>query len=247
MHKIVFAVILFLPFLPLAAQDKKKEKKERKIKDPETWWTVFGSANVLANDIYIQLNQPAVGYGSGHTFLFIKKDKNPKRVWTGFDFSHHYFGVKKINGLRLFYESFQISFVTRFSFADDNSVVPFIDLSGGLRVFSCFTTDGRRYGGVLLTRLGEMLDRSDILEVNTDIVNEHERWNIAGGISGGVWITGKKKGIGGLSLKGTVNLGTKLKYADYRQVNSEMYMYDYPMVKGSGMFYTFQLAYSQRR
>ena len=242
MHKIVFTAILILPFLPLSAQ---KKKKERILSD--TWWTINAGTQILQSDVYLTAKQPSIGYGSGHTLLFRKQNKNPSQVWMGADFMHHYFGVKNINEFRVFYESWQLAYLVRFSFPGSDRVKPFIDFSAGGRYLVSFTTDNRSYVGVLFRRFVEIFKKEKydpIIENNFRIIKEYGKLNLVGSISGGVLFSKKSNPFKGFSIKGTVNLGTKARFADYRRIVDDIDTYEYPLQNGSGLYFNLQIGYS---
>jgi hypothetical protein len=241
MRKIVFAAILIFPFLPLAAQKKKKNRTP-----DDVWWTINSGAQILQNDVYITAKQPSIGYGSGHSFLFRKQNKTSSPVWKGFDFMHHYFGVKKINDFRVFYESWQLTYLVRLSFPGNEKIMPYIDFSAGGRYLVSFTTEGRSYSGILLRRFGEFLrkDGDPLVENNFSIIKEYGKLNIIGAISGGVLFPEKKNKYCGLSIKGSVNIGTKSRFADYRKIADDIDTYEYPLRNGSRLYFTLQLGYS---
>ena len=242
MRKIVFAAILIFHFLPLAAQ---KEKKERTPSD--NWWTVNAGTQILQSDVYITAKQPSIGYGSGHTILFRKQNKNPSQLWMGIDFMHHYFGVKKVNEFRVFYESWQLSYLVRLSFPGSARVKPFIDFSAGGRYLVSFTTDNRSYVGVLFRRIVEVFKREEderIIENNFRVIKEYGKLNLVGAISGGVLFSEKTSSFRGFNIKGTVNLGTKARFADYRRIVDDIDTYEYPLQNGSGLYFNLQIGYS---
>ena len=243
MWKTVVTTILLLAVFDLSAQRKNKTRTPS-----EVWWTMYGQTQILPGSVYISARQPAIGYGSGQTLVFINKDKIEKRFWLGFDFSQHYFGRKRINDFRVFYESWQLSFVTRFAFPSGRQVTPFIDLSGGLRVLVSFTANNRTYGGLLFRRAIDIIDNLDgyISDVTDHrIIKEYDRFMPTAGIAGGFWFSNKKKDSG-LSLKASVNFSNDSKFADYRQIITESDTYNYTITRGSGTFFNIQLGYSFR-
>jgi hypothetical protein len=243
MKKTIFLFIFILPLLPLMAQRKKRERKPT-----DLWWTMYGQTQLMPGDVHITAKQPVIGYGSGHTVLLIRRDKEIKRVWMGFDFNQHYFGRKRVNDFRVFYETWQLSYVTRFSFTGTENLTPFIDLSGGLRLMVSFTANSRTYGGLLFRRFIDLVDATDGYDSDiTDhkIIREHDRFMPTAGIGGGFWLKGKKSERG-LSIKASVNFGTASKFADYRNIISESDTYNYTINRGSGRFYNFQIGYSFR-
>ena len=242
MHKIIFSIILFLPFLPLAAQKKKKDRTPS-----DTWWTVNAGTQVLQSDVYITAKQPSIGYGSGHTILFRKQNENPSQIWMGLDFMHHYFGVKKVNEFRVFYESWQLAYLVRLSFRSNERVKPFIDFSLGGRYLVSFTTDDRSYVGVLFRRIVEVFKKEKeerIIDNDFRVIKEYGKLNLVGAISGGVLFSEKSNPFRGFSIKGTVNLGTKSRFADYRRIVDDIDTYEYPLQNGSGIYFNLQLGYS---
>jgi hypothetical protein len=241
MRKIVFAAILIFPFLPLSAQKKKKERAPS-----DTWWTVNAGTQILQSDVYITAKQPSIGYGSGHTILFRKQKESPSQAWMGVDFMHHYFGVKKVNEFRVFYESWQLTYLVRLSFPANEKILPYLDVSAGGRYLVSFTTDDRSYTGILLRRFGELLkkDGDPLIENDFSIIKEYGKLNLVGAVSGGVLFSERKNKFCGLSLKGTVNFGTKSRFADYRKIADEIDTYEYPLRNGSGLYFTLQLGYS---
>lgn len=244
MKKAIILFVLLLHLIPLFAQRKKKERKPT-----ETWWTMYAQTQLLPGDVYISAKQPAWGYGSGHTLLFIRKDKEPKQVWLGFDFNQHYFGRKRVNDFRVFYEIWQLSFVTRFAFPENKTITPFIDLSAGGRLMASFTANSRTYGGLLFRRGIDIIDAMDGYDADiTDhkIIREHDRFMPTAGIAGGFWLKGKKSNKG-LSIKASVNFATASKFADYRAILTESDTYNYTLTRGTGRFYNFQIAYSSRK
>lgn len=247
MKRIIFLFIFNLALLPLLAQRRIRERKPT-----ELWWTMNGQAQLLPGDVYISAKPTAIGYGSGHTFLFVRKDKEPKQVWLGFDFNHQYFGRKKVNSYRVFYETWQLSFVTRFSFPGNETFTPFIDLSGGLRVMVSFTANDRTYGGLLLRRSVDIVhailskDNNDSPSLSDHkIIREFVRFMPAPGVAAGFFLKGKKNERG-VSIKASVNFGTASKFADYRNIIAESDTYNYTLTRGSGRFYNFQIGYSFR-
>jgi hypothetical protein len=162
----------------------------------ETWWTIYGGTQILPGSIYITASQPPIGYGSGHTILFKGINKPLKKSWMGFDFNHHYFGRKQINTYKVFYESWQLAFVTRLSFPSGRQITPYIDLSAGLRLFITFTANDRTYGGLLVRRWIDIIDATDGYDADiTDhkVIREYDRFMPTAGIGAGFWISNKKK------------------------------------------------------
>ena len=228
------------------------QRRNRERKPTETWWTIYGETQILPGNVYITAKQPALGYGSGHTLVFIREDRSPKRVWLGFDFNHHYFGRKQINDYKVFYESWQLAFVTRLSFPSGRQITPYIDLSGGLRMLASFTAYDRTYAGLLYRRFIDIgvaiLEKDDgdpIQLTDHKIIKEYDRFMPTAGVGAGFWISNKKKNKG-LSIKGSVNFGTASKFADYRAIRTETDTYDYIITRGSGTFFNIQLGYSFR-
>ena len=216
----------------------------------ESWWTIYGGTQILPGNVYITAEQPAMGYGSGHTIVFVRKDNPVKRVWLGLDFNHHYFGRKQINDYKVFYESWQLSFVTRLSFPSGRQVTPYIDLSGGLRMLAGFTANHRTYAGLLYRRfidigvtLIENEDNDPVQLTDHKIIEEYDRFMPTTGVAAGFWFSNKKR-TKGLSVKASLNIGTTSKFADYRKIVNEYDTYNYTIIRGSGAFFNIQLGYS---
>ena len=170
----------------------------------------------------------------------------------GFDFNHHYFGRKQINTYKVFYESWQLAFITRLSFPSGRQITPYIDLSAGLRLLITFTANDRTYAGLLARRWIDIFtamvsaeDRGPIDITDHKVIREYDRVMPTAGIGAGFWISNKKKDKG-LSIKGSINLGTISKYADYRKIITETDTYNYVIARGSGVFFNVHIGYSFR-
>jgi hypothetical protein len=243
MWKTVLTTIFLLLVLNSPAQRKSRERKSS-----ETWWTIYGETQILPGSVYITAKRPAIGYGSGHTLVFISENKSPKRTWFGWDFNHHYFGRKQINDFKVFYESWQLSFVTRISFPSGRQITPYIDLSGGLRLLISFTANDRTYAGLLIRRWIDIIDATDGYDAGlTDhkVIREYDRFMPTAGIAAGFWLSNKAK-TKGLSIKASANIGTASKFADYRELKTESDAYNYIITRGSGAFFNIQIGYSLR-
>ena len=241
MRKIILVSGFILTLLSAFAQSK----------PPETWWTLYGQTQLLPGDVYISPKQQTIGYGVGQTLLFNGQDKEQKTRWMGLDFNHHYFGRKQIGSYRVFYETYQLSFLTRFCFQGTKTVTPYLDLSAGLRLMVSFTANERTYTGLLWRRSVDMVaimlsKNNDPVEISDHkIIREFDRFMPVAGIGAGIFVK-NKKGNKGLSIKASVNFGTHSAYVDYRATKTESDTYNYNISHGSGRFYNIQIGYSFR-
>lgn len=242
MKKIFFSCFFLLTIQYAEAQENRRS---------QMWWTIYGQAQLLPGDVYISAKQNATGYGGGQTFLFVSRDKDPKLFWMGFDLNHHYFGRKQIGDYRVFYETWQLSFVSRFCFPSHNlTITPYVDLNAGLRLMESFTANNRTYGGLLYRRAVDLiamaLSENDDMDITDHkIIRSYGRLMPTAGVGAGCWLKGKKSNRG-LSIKASVNFGTAAKYADYRALKTEEETYNYNIGRGSGRFYNFHIGYSFR-
>jgi hypothetical protein len=242
MRKIILAIAFILTLLSAFAQ-----------RQPSTsWWTIYGQSQLLPGDVYISPKQQSIGYGGGQTLLFSNRDKEKKR-WMGIEFNHHYFGRKQIGDYRVFYETWQLSFLTRFCFQGTETVTPFVDLSAGLRLMVSFTANNRTYSGLIWRRSVDLVvamltkDDNDPVEITDHkIIREFDRFMPTAGIGAGVLIKSKKSNRG-LSIKGSMNFGTHSAYVDYRSIKNESDTYNYTIEHGSGRFYNIQLGYAFKK
>jgi hypothetical protein len=219
---------------------------------PNTWWTIYGQTQLLPGDVYISSKQQSIGYGIGQTLLFNGKEKESKTRWMGLDFNHHYFGRKQIGTYRVFYETFQLSFIARFCFQGTETVTPYLDMSAGLRMMASFTANERTYTGLLWRRSVDFVtalltkDGNDPIDITDHkIIREFDRFMPTAGIGAGILVKSKQSNKG-LSIKASMNFGTHSAYADYRATKTENDTYNYTIAHGSGRFYNLQIGYSFR-
>ena len=234
MKKIVVILLLMVPSFYTAAQKKN-----------ETWWTMYAGAHILPADVYVTEKSPHAGIGSGHTLLFRSSKQSNVRVWLGGDFNHHYFGVRQVGDFRVFYENWQLAFVTRFSFTNQSRITPFADIAAGGRYLVSFTTNDRNYAGIIFRRFFDLTDERDNPDFyDYKIIREYGKFNPFVSLSGGFVVKTKSSDHRGFTLKGSLNLGTKTRFVDRRYILTETDTYYYPLNNGSGLFFNVQLGYS---
>ena len=170
----------------------------------------------------------------------------------GIDFNHHYFGRKKLNDFKVFYESWQLAFLTRVTVSSARQFTPYIDLSGGLRLLISFTANSRTYAGLLTRRWIDLItfaasgaDNDPLDVTDHKVIRQYDRLMPVAGIGAGFWLSNKKKDSG-LNIKGSIHFGTASKYADYREIKNETDTYNYIISRGSGAFFNLQMGYSFR-